>query len=82
MAEIINFPFPEGRETHQTMFLIYLWNQLGLCNTHPNEVKKVADNIVAELNALSDTELAQAIKRECPAILKPTKRQIQRGNLG
>jgi|TARA_Y100000289_G_scaffold5663_2_gene5149 hypothetical protein len=76
MAKIIQFPFPNGRQLAQFMYICFLWDKLKLSEIPKNEHKEVGMQLKRNLDSYSDTELARIILRQCPAILKPVDESL------
>tara|TARA_B100000902_G_C27280573_1_gene901493 strand:+ start:232 stop:519 length:288 start_codon:yes stop_codon:yes gene_type:complete len=76
MAEIIQFPFPNGRELAQFMYICFLWDKLGLSEIPKDEHKEVGMQLKRNLDSYSDTELAHIILNKCPAIMRPVDESL------
>lgn len=72
MAEVIQFPFPEGRQLAQFMYVCFLWDKLGLSKIPKSEHNEVGMQLKQSLDLYSDMELARIILKQCPAILRRT----------
>lgn len=70
MAEIIQFPFKHGRDFHQSLFVMHLWQELGLQELEPKGANSVAVGLYKQLDTLTDTQLAQAMFKMDPSLLR------------
>lgn len=70
MAEIIQFPFKHGRDFHQSLFVMSLWDEMGLHKIETKEANAVVVGLYKQLDTLTDTQLAQSIRTFDPRILR------------
>jgi hypothetical protein len=70
MAEIIQFPFKHGRDFHQSLFVLFLWEELGLQELEPKGANAVAVGLYKQLDTLTDTQLAQAMRKFDSTLLR------------
>lgn len=70
MAEIIQFPFKHGRDFHLSLFVMHLCEELSLHELEPKGASSVAYGLYKQLDSLTDTQLAQAMFKMHPSLLR------------